>query len=142
MNQQQINEIRDFNRFYARLIGLLDKTYLNSPYSLAEVRVLGEIYHNAEITANDILTTLQLDKGYLSRILKSFEKKKMVVKKRSTADGRALKLSLTAFGEKEFLTVDQAASNQVNTAFSNLSDDEYRVLIASMTTIKAILKDK
>jgi DNA-binding MarR family transcriptional regulator len=74
--------------------------------------------------------------------LKSFEKKKMVVKKRSAADGRALNLALTALGEKEFLNIDQAASTQVNTAFANLSEDEYQVLIASMKTIKAILKSK
>lgn len=142
MNLEQINQIRDFNRFYARLIGLLDKTYLNSAYSLAEVRVLHEIYHHDEITANDILATLQIDKGYLSRILKSFEKKKMVLKKRSTEDGRALKLTLTALGETELLMIDQAASTQVNLTFSDLSADEFEILIASMRTIKEILKDK
>lgn len=142
MNIEQINQIRDFNRFYARLIGLLDKTYLNSAYSLAEVRVLHEIYHHDEITANDILATLQIDKGYLSRILKSFEKKKMVLKKRSTEDGRALKLTLTALGETELLMIDQAASTQVNLTFSDLSEDEFEILIASMRTIKEILKDK
>ena len=142
MNLEQINQIRDFNRFYARLIGLLDKTYLNSAYSLAEVRVLHEIYHHDEITANDILATLQIDKGYLSRILKSFEKKKMVLKKRSTEDGRALKLTLTALGETELLMIDQAASTQVNLTFSDLSEDEFEILIASMRTIKEILKDK
>ena len=142
MNLEQINQIRDFNRFYARLIGLLDKTYLNSAYSLAEVRALHEIYHHDEITANDILATLQIDKGYLSRILKSFEKKKMVLKKRSTEDGRALKLTLTALGETELLMIDQAASTQVNLTFSDLSADEFEILIASMRTIKEILKDK
>ena len=142
MNLEQINQIRDFNRFYARLIGLLDKTYLNSAYSLAEVRALHEIYHHDEITANDILATLQIDKGYLSRILKSFEKKKMVLKKRSTEDGRALKLTLTALGETELLMIDQAASTQVNLTFSDLSEDEFEILITSMRTIKEILKDK
>ena len=53
MKQEQINDIRDFNRFYAKVIGLLDKTYVNSDYSLAEVRVLREIYYHSDITAKN-----------------------------------------------------------------------------------------
>jgi DNA-binding MarR family transcriptional regulator len=142
MKQEQINDIRDFNRFYAKVIGLLDKTYLNSHYSLAEVRVLNEIFHHSDITANDILTILGLDKGYLSRILKTFEKKKMVIKKRSNTDGRAMNLALTDSGKTEFLTLDAAVIAQVNQAFSNLSDEDYDTLIKSMKTIKSILKNR
>ena len=139
MNSEQIENIRDFNRFYAKLIGLLDKTYVNSAYSLAEVRVLGEIYKHTDITANDILTTLGLDKGYLSRILTTFEKKKMVVKKRSEFDGRAMNLALTYLGKAEFQKLDNAVVQQLRRAFSNISDEEYEVLMDSMKTIKNIL---
>ena len=139
MNPEQIENIRDFNRFYAKLIGLLDKTYVNSAYSLAEVRVLNEIYHHSDITANDILATLELDKGYLSRILTTFEKKKMVVKKRSDFDGRAMNLALTDLGKAEFRKLDNAVVQQLRRAFSNISEEEYVVLMSSMKTIKNIL---
>lgn len=142
MKQEQINEIRDFNRFYAKVIGLLDKTYLNSPYSLAEVRVLNEIYHRPAIVANDILITLGLDKGYLSRILKSFEKKNLITKKPSTTDGRAMYLTLTELGHIEFEKLDTGANSQVSQAFSGLTEKDYLRLIENMKTIKSILQQK
>lgn len=139
MKKEQIENIRDFNRFYAKVIGLLDKTYLNSDYSLAEVRVLAEIYYHSDITSNDILATLGLDKGYLSRILGAFEKKKMVAKTRSEFDGRVMNLALTDLGKTEFLKLDNAVIQQVSQAFSNISDEEYALLMNSMKTIKGIL---
>jgi DNA-binding MarR family transcriptional regulator len=142
MKKEQIEDIRDFNRFYSKIIGVLDKTYLNSAYSLAEVRVILEIHCHSEITANDILTTLGLDKGYLSRILATFEKKKLIIKKRSTADGRAMNLSLTDLGKTEFYKLDNAAILQVGQTFADISDEEYELLMSSMKTIKNILKNK
>lgn len=142
MEQAQIDDIRAFNRFYAKVIGLLDKTYLNSAYSLAEVRVLREIAVNPDCTANDILTVLGLDKGYLSRILKSFEKKKMIIKTRSTTDKRTILLALTELGKKEFTILDDKANLQVGEAFAAISDSEYEMLIYSMQTIRNILDKK
>ncbi len=142
MKQEHIENIRAFNRFYAKVIGVLDKTYLNSEYSLAEVRVLREIYNHSDITANDILTILELDKGYLSRILKSFEKKKIVAKKQSAFDGRVMNLTLTDLGKAEFHKLDDAVILQVSQAFSNISDADYEKLMESMKTIKTILIKK
>lgn len=142
MKQEQIDEIRDFNRFYAKVIGLLDKTFLNSEYSLTEVRVLLEIYKQSGILANDIMNSLQIDKGYLSRILKKFEKKQMITKKQSDTDRRAIYLELTEFGKKEFLEVDTATNLQIDTIFSHFSEAEQQTLIESMDKIKSILQGK
>ncbi len=142
MKQGQIDQIRDFNRFYAKMIGLLDKTFLNSEYSLTEVRVLLEVYKQSGILANDIMNTLQIDKGYLSRILKKFEKKKMITKKQSDIDGRAIYLELTEFGKKEFLEVDTATNLQIDAIFSHFSEAEQQTLIESMNKIKSILQGK
>ena len=142
MKQEQIEDIRNFNRFYSKVIGLLDKTYLNSAYSIAEVRVICEISCHSTVTANDILTTLGLDKGYLSRILKSFEKKKLITKERSATDGRVMYLKLTQSGRLEFEKLDKGAAAQVNQAFGGLSEADYNTLIESMKTIKTILIKK
>ncbi|TAH21593.1 MAG: MarR family transcriptional regulator [Cytophagales bacterium] len=142
MKQEQIDEIRDFNRFYAKVIGLLDKTFLNSEYSLTEVRVLLEIYKQSGILANDIMNSLQIDKGYLSRILKKFEKKQMITKKQSDTDRRAIYLELTEFGKKEFLEVDTATNLQIDTIFSHFSEAEQQTLIENMNKIKNILQKK
>ena len=67
--------MRRFNRFYTRQIGVLRKTYLDSPYSLGEMRVLYEIANGSALTASDIGRALDLDAGYLSRVLRNFEKR-------------------------------------------------------------------
>ena len=74
-SQQAIAAVRRFNRFYTRQIGVLRKTYLDSPYSLGEMRVLYEIAQSDHITATDVGRTLELDAGYLSRLLRNFEKR-------------------------------------------------------------------
>ena len=99
--QDQVAAVRRFNRFYTRQIGVLRKTYLDSPYSLGEMRVLYEVAHGAA-TARDIGRALDLDAGYLSRTLRNFEKRGFVSRKTSKADARASELTLTARGRKAF----------------------------------------
>ncbi len=74
-------KIRGFNRFYLPYFNLLTQKYLNSKYSIAEARILYEIYDHREISARDIVNALHVDKGYLSRILKKFEAESILEKK-------------------------------------------------------------
>jgi DNA-binding MarR family transcriptional regulator len=90
MKVQHIREVRAFNRYYTRVIGLLDNHYLQSNYSLPEVRVMYELYHHPETTPSDIIQQLGMDKGYLSRIIQSFVKNKIVRKSVSATDKRSV----------------------------------------------------
>src|SRR5271156_5316547 len=99
---QRIAAVRRFNRFYTRQIGVLRKTYLDSPYSLGEMRVLYEIAHSDAPTATDIARALDLDAGYLSRVLRNFEKRGLISRKTSESDARQSHLTLTARGRKTF----------------------------------------
>ena len=139
MKEDHITEIRAFNRFYTRIIGVLDKHILNSNYSLPEVRVLYELYHNKNITSTYIIALLNIDKGYLSRILHHFEKKKLISKKRSGDDGRSAHLSLTATGRKEFEMLNDASNKQVHKILNELAESDCERLIQHMKEIKAIL---
>ncbi len=139
MKQSYINEIREFNRFYTKIIGLLDKHILNSRFALPEVRVLYELYNNEKMTASDIISYLQIDKGYLSRILKQFEKKKLILKVRSKDDKRSTHIALSKFGKSEFEKLNQASNNQIAGIFNQLSDEECKQLIEKMNSIKAVL---
>ena len=76
--EQQIAAVRRFNRYYTRQIGVLRKTFLDSPYSLGEARVLYQIAINHSPTASEIARSLDLDAGYLSRVLRNFERRGLI----------------------------------------------------------------
>src|ERR1700686_3726058 len=99
---QRIAAVRGFNRFYTRQIGVLRKTFLDSPYSLAEARVLYEIASSIAPTASAIGLALDLDAGYLSRVLRTFEKRGLIQRRVSASDARQSHLALSSRGRKSF----------------------------------------
>lgn len=139
MKEKNITEIRAFNRFYTNVIGLLDRHILDSRYSLPEVRILYELYHQKDLTASDIMASFNIDKGYLSRILRLFEKKKLISKKRSGEDGRSIRLSLTKTGRSEFEVLNEASNKQIRKTLEPLTEAECEKLVSYMTEIKMIL---
>jgi DNA-binding MarR family transcriptional regulator len=139
MKDRHIADIRAFNRFYTSIIGLLDQHILNSGYSLPEARILYELYHHENLTASDIITSLSIDKGYLSRIFLHLEKKKLVSKKRSSEDGRSIQLSLTKKGRSEFEIINEASNMQIKETLEPLTDADCDKLARNMAEIKQIL---
>src|SRR5258705_6685272 len=98
--RRRAERIRQFNRLYTKQIGALHEGLLESPFSLTEVRVLYELAHRTSLTASELAAELNLDAGYLSRILGAFEKKKLIRRSASTADARQLHIDLTAHGRR------------------------------------------
>ena len=141
-NLERIQVVRRFNRFYTKQIGLLQSSYLKSPFSLAEVRVLYELAHSENATATDLGRELGLDAGYLSRILLGFEKKGLVSRTQSKTDGRQSYLSLTKKGTKVFAPLDKSADTEIGTLLKRLSDAEQNKLVGSMRTIQTVLDEK
>src|SRR5688572_29931117 len=139
MKMNAVNKVRDFNRFYTVVLGLLDKHLLDSDFTLPEVRVMYEIFHQEKITSKEIAELLGMDKGYLSRILLSFDNKKLIVRKANKIDGRVQEISLSAKGEKEFLAINLASENQVVDLLSGLTGQEIDKLVNHMEGIQKIL---
>ncbi|PHN08136.1 MarR family winged helix-turn-helix transcriptional regulator [Flavilitoribacter nigricans] len=139
MDQSQINEIRVFNRFYTKFIGLLDKHVLNSAYSLPEARILFELYREPGLTASDLIRLLDVDKGYLSRMLKRFEKGAMLRKQVSAQDRRVVHLSLSESGKAEYERLDRASSEHIRKIFRHYSMAEIRALINHMQGIQNLI---
>jgi DNA-binding MarR family transcriptional regulator/GNAT superfamily N-acetyltransferase len=138
-SQQRIGAVRRFNRFYTRQIGVLRKTYLGSPYSLAEMRVLYEIANGERLTASDVGRALDLDAGYLSRVLRNFEKAGLITRKTSDRDARQSHLTLTARGAKTFAPFEQRSQQQAGAMLGKLKPAEQARLVAAMDSIETLL---
>jgi DNA-binding MarR family transcriptional regulator len=141
MKAEDIEAIREFNRFYTNVIGLLDSHLLNTPYSLPEARILYELHHHQPCTASDLMETVDMDKGYLSRILTLFKRKGFLIKKKSKEDGRATFLTLTAKGNSEFESINQASVNHLKTMVKALSRSDQTGLVKHMKAIQKILNE-
>jgi DNA-binding MarR family transcriptional regulator/N-acetylglutamate synthase-like GNAT family acetyltransferase len=137
--QEQIAAVRRFNRFYTRQIGVLRRNYLDSPYSLGEMRVLYEIAHGAR-TARDIGRALDLDAGYISRTLRNFEKRGFLSRKTSKSDARASEIALTARGRKAFAPFEERSQQQVADMLAVLAPDERARLVGAMAEIETLLE--
>jgi DNA-binding MarR family transcriptional regulator/N-acetylglutamate synthase-like GNAT family acetyltransferase len=135
----QIAAVRRFNRFYTRQIGLLRKSYLGSPYSLTEARVLYELAQRKDVTAVELARDLDFDAGYLSRILARFEKHGLLSRTPSLYDRRQADLSLTAKGRKAFAPIDGRSASQSATMLDPLPRDDRPRLIEAMRTIETLL---
>lgn len=134
-----VNEIRKFNRFYTALLGILDRHFLESDYSLSEVRVLYEIGEAANITAQGIGQTLGLNKGYLSRILKRLEKNDLIVRHASPADGRVFQIGLTTQGQQLLNELHQRSDHQIQGILEVLDSDEIDRLVGAVQTVRHLL---
>jgi DNA-binding MarR family transcriptional regulator/N-acetylglutamate synthase-like GNAT family acetyltransferase len=139
--ERRVREVRRFNRFYTKTIGVLREGLLGSPFSLTEVRVLFELAHRRRPTASELCAELGLDPGYLSRILRGFQKRGLVTRARSERDGRQSHLSLTAAGRKAFAPLDARSHDEVATLVRRLPAPEQARLVAAMESIAGLLGD-
>src|SRR2546423_9345165 len=140
--ERRVEAARRFNRFYTRQIGLLRRGAYNSPFSLTEVRVLYELAQRDKPTASELGRDLGLDAGYLSRILRGFERRGLVPKTRSPADGRQSHLSLTAQGRKVFAPLNARSHDDVAALLGSLSPAAQVRLVGAMQTIERLLGDR
>ena len=135
----RVDAVRSFNRFYTRHIGLLDQGYLESPFSLTEVRVLFELAHRERPTSAELSKALGLDAGYLSRILQGFEKRGLVTRRPSETDARQSHLSLSSRGHAAFRPLDHKAHRQIAGMLGKLSRAEQNRLIGAFAVIERLL---
>ena len=142
MNDQGsvIGDIRAFNRFYTDVIGLLDQHLLDSPYSLAEARIIYEVHHHSGIQASQIMELMQIDKSYLSRLLKKLEKDGVIRRKKSEKDARAVILSLTNKGEHEFEQLNTSSDEQISNMIKPFTAAQKTNLVLDMHAIRNAIK--
>lgn len=137
---EQISAVRAFNRFFLTQTGVLSEKVLHSALSLTEARIVFELAHQENLTATDLCSVLRLDAGYLSRLLNKLERQGLIIKTRSSEDGRQRLLNLTAEGQDAFAIIDRRASAEISEMLSGLSEGDRMRLIKAMHTIEGILE--
>ncbi|UWY30289.1 bifunctional helix-turn-helix transcriptional regulator/GNAT family N-acetyltransferase [Flavobacterium sp. TR2] len=135
------SKIRSFNRFYTAHLDILSQHYLDSEYSLTEIRILYEISESKTITAQKITEILNLDKGYLSRILKRFLKENLILKIASAEDKRAFDIKLTDSGNQLLSILNAKSENKIEGKIEKLNSSEKEILVDSMNTVRNLLTE-
>ena len=135
----QIKQIREFNRFYTNILGLLNDRLLDSPVSLTEARVLFEIKESPHCKAKNLMDLLCIDRGYLSRLLAKLEKRGWVTREVSQQDRRARALNLSQAGQDLVAELERRSESQLERIIAPLSAKEKSELIHAMERIKRLL---
>lgn len=135
----QVLNVRHFNRFHTKLVGALNEGLLASDFSLVQVRLMFELNHNDNLAASDLMDILKLDRGYLSRLIASLEEQNLITKTPDAKNGKRMVLALTTQGKLIEDKLEQLSSKQVADLISPLPNTERRQLVRSMQHIEKLL---
>lgn len=136
---EQIEAIRKFNRVYAQKAGAFTDRLYDSTFSLTELRILYELSLHESTTATYLSKAMDLDCGYLSRILNGFEKLELITKERSAKDARQRTISLTERGRAASAKISARVVEDIDKMLKPLTTSQRETLVAAMNTIVAIL---
>lgn len=139
---RQVDQVRSFNRFYTARAGLLDGGHLGSEFSLAQIRVLFEIGYGRDVTATDLMDTLHFSRGYMSKLVRTFTRKRLITHVRTVPDGRFKALRLTSNGAETLRSLEGAAANSMRGMLGTVAPAGRPVIVQAMTTIAAALRPR
>lgn len=139
MKEETVYKIRAFNRAYMPIFDLLGNQYLGSTYSVAEARILFELHENDGCNAAFLAKKLNIDKGYVSRILKHHEKNHYIVRSRSATDSRAYDLHLTPAGNALAEQFIEKSNAQIRGIVADFSAADCQKLTEALDTVIGIL---
>ncbi|MGH3377156.1 MAG: bifunctional helix-turn-helix transcriptional regulator/GNAT family N-acetyltransferase, partial [Actinoallomurus sp.] len=139
---ERVAAVRGFNRFYTNLIGVVSEGLLETPYSLTEARVIFELAQGDLSEVAVLRRSLDLDGGYLSRILSRFEADGLIRRERSAGDGRRQVAGLTDRGREVFRDLDGRSGDQIGQILAGLPEEEQRRLVGAMEAIEGVLGER
>jgi DNA-binding MarR family transcriptional regulator/GNAT superfamily N-acetyltransferase len=137
--EDPVAAVRAFNRLYTNVIGVLRGGYLNTPYSLTEARLLFELGQRDRTEVSALRRGLDIDAGYLSRILSRFEGDQLITREKSDTDARRQVIALTAAGRALQQSLDTRAAEEIGALLGRLGEDAQQRLVASMREITQVL---
>ncbi|MDW6024476.1 helix-turn-helix domain-containing GNAT family N-acetyltransferase [Mesorhizobium sp. BAC0120] len=139
MDEQQIRQVRSFNRLVTQRIGALEDSYLSRGRPLGEARVIFEIGSSAGIDLRALRQKLGLDSGYLSRLMRSLEVEGLIEVRKSPIDGRVRHVSLTRAGQAEYASYDRLSDELAESILAPLDAARREQLIAAMAEVERLL---
>lgn len=142
VNLDAVQEISAFNRYYSSLVEAMNRHITDGNLSLSALRVLASVRQDDQCTAGKLVGILGIDGGYLSRMLKTFEKEQLVSKKKSAADGRTWFLQITGKGKKLLDALEESTTTSISELLNPLTDEQQLALASSMRTIRHILSEE
>jgi DNA-binding MarR family transcriptional regulator/GNAT superfamily N-acetyltransferase len=134
-----VDAVRRFNRFYTGRIGILPEDYLGSSHTLAEARVLFELGSRKSATATELGREMDVDLGYLSRLVQGLKRRGLVQGRRSAEDARRKLLTLTPKGQKTFQALDSRSRKEVGELLAGLAAADRAALVDAMATVQGVL---
>ena len=141
-DKAEVDAVRAFNRFYTKEIGLLGRGFMGTPFTLTQARILWEIGHTeglAEVA--EVRRSLDLDPGYVSRILAGFERKGLIMREASESDRRRQLVRLSGSGRAAVRTFDRRASEELTELLDEHTEDEQHSMVEAMGVVRATLGD-
>jgi DNA-binding MarR family transcriptional regulator/GNAT superfamily N-acetyltransferase len=134
-----LSRVREFNRFFTQFVGALDPDFLGSRMTLPEARVLFELASRKSPVASDIQTALDMDSGYLSRILRRFEKRGWIARTAVAHDRRRQTITLLRAGRAAFRDIDGRQREKVNAILARLTPYEQNDLVGALGLTRVLL---
>ncbi len=135
-----VARVRAFNRYYTEIVGLLREGLLDTPYSLTEARIIFELAQSDAVEVADLRRSLDLDAGYVSRLLARFERDGLITRERAEHDRRRQVARLTPRGREAFELLDSRSAGSTAALLDGLPEADRRRLLAAMDTIRAVLE--
>jgi DNA-binding MarR family transcriptional regulator/N-acetylglutamate synthase-like GNAT family acetyltransferase len=137
----EIPAVREFSRFYTRVLGVLDEGLLDTPYSLTEARVLYELAQSDATEVVELRRAVGINPGYMSRLLARFEADGLISRERSADDARRQVIHLTKQGRRAFAQLDRRSDEQVEKLLAPLDEPARHRVVAAMHTVEQLLGD-
>jgi DNA-binding MarR family transcriptional regulator/GNAT superfamily N-acetyltransferase len=139
---QQVSDVRSFNRFYTRQLGLLDEHYQGSRFTMPEGRLLYEIATRGHTTGAELARSMDVDPAYISRMLRRFLSEDLVALTPNLADRRSNSVALTGDGDTACTEIVSSSNASVARLLEALDPPRREALLGAMRTIRAILGDR
>ena len=133
-----IDAVRRFNRTVTQRVGALEEAYLSRERPLGQARVLWEIGPGgSDLTS--LRARLDLDSGYLSRLLRALERDGLVAVRPSDTDGRGRIASLTTAGRTEWSLLNDRSDGLARSILEPLSSRQREQLVSAMADVEQLL---